>query len=155
MNDTLSWAVAQVKRKRNNGEGWGQIPINVWGLDRIMNGVSLAVSLPLSKRRAEFLLDCVVAADAMLRAANVYDGFERMAAEYERAITKHGVDKVLTSPTMGDDLKFFAVTEEIGEVARCLTYDQEHAGEFVEEVVQLGGLCLAWAQGIHDSWESK
>lgn len=155
MNDTLSWALAQVKRKRRDGEGWGQLPINTWGLHSIMSNVSLAIALPSSQRRADFLLDCVVAAEAMLRAAHVYDGFERMATEYERAITKHGVDKVLTSPTMGDDLKFFAVTEEIGEVARCLTYDQEHAGEFVEEVVQLGGLCLAWAQGIHNSREGK
>ncbi len=40
------------------------------------------------------------------------------------------------------------LTEEIGEVGRCLTYDQDHAGELKKELIQVAAMALAWASRL-------
>lgn len=110
-----------------------------------------------SRTRDDMVEDLLILSgicDKMLRDRGVDDAFERMKAEYDRAVEKHGTDKVLTSTTMPDDMKLFALVEEIGEVARCLTYDKEHAGDLIEEAVQVGGLALAWAYALDSEEQS-
>ncbi|MCR2051466.1 hypothetical protein NSA19_01060 [Actinomyces bowdenii] len=105
--------------------------------------------------RAWDLREIAIYCHAWLEALGVMDGWRAMREEYDRAKAKHG-DNTLDSLTMDDDMKFFALMEEVGEIARALTYDREHAGELVDEITQTGALALAWyvayrkiAQEVH------
>lgn len=71
------------------------------------------------------------------------DPREMVLAEYRSAKSKHG-DRTLDSESNDDRARYMAVAEEVGEIARAMTYDREHAGELVHEIVQLMGLALAW-----------
>lgn len=73
----------------------------------------------------------------------ISDPWQAMCDEYDRAKAKHG-DMTLDSDKPTNEQRFFAVVEEIGEIARALTYDQDHAGELTKEITQLGALALAW-----------
>lgn len=64
-------------------------------------------------------------------------------AEYQHAKAKHG-GNTFDSPNMPEYSKVMAFIEEYGEVARALTYDKEHAGNLLEEIVQVIGLAVAW-----------
>ena len=48
-----------------------------------------------------------------------------------------------------DSTRLFALVEEIGEVAACLTYDNDaetgHGSDLESEVIQVIALALAWA----------
>jgi NTP pyrophosphatase (non-canonical NTP hydrolase) len=44
-----------------------------------------------------------------------------------------------------DEQRVAALVEELGEVARALTYDQDHAGDLTTELTQLAALAAAWA----------
>ena len=48
-----------------------------------------------------------------------------------------------------DASRLFALMEEVGEVAACLTYDNTdstgHNSDLADEAVQVIGLALAWA----------
>lgn len=68
-------------------------------------------------------------------------------AEYERAAVKHpGMTLDADGPT--DELRFYALAEEVGEVAASLTYDNAqgtgHGADTIAEVTQVGALALAW-----------
>lgn len=68
--------------------------------------------------------------------------------EYERAVEKHpGMTLECDGPT--DAARLFALVEEIGEVAACLTYDNDsetgHGSDLESEVIQVIALALAWA----------
>jgi len=68
--------------------------------------------------------------------------------EYSRAAKKHpGMTLECDSHT--DAARLFALVEEIGEVAACLTYDNDaetgHGSDLESEVIQVIALALAWA----------
>ena len=68
--------------------------------------------------------------------------------EYIRATRKHpGMTLECDSHT--DATRLFALVEEIGEVAACLTYDNNaetgHGSDLESEVIQVIALALAWA----------
>ena len=68
--------------------------------------------------------------------------------EYIRATKKHpGMTLECDGPTDADRL--FALVEEIGEVAACMTYDNDsetgHGSDLESEVIQVIALALAWA----------
>lgn len=68
--------------------------------------------------------------------------------EYARAAKKHpGMTLECDGPT--DALRLFALVEEIGEVAACMTYDNDaetgHGSDLESEVIQVIALALAWA----------
>ena len=69
-------------------------------------------------------------------------------AEYRRAAEKHP-GMTLECDGHTDASRLFALMEEIGEVAACLTYDNTdstgHNSDLVEEAVQVIGLALAWS----------
>lgn len=68
--------------------------------------------------------------------------------EYIRATRKHpGMTLECDGPT--DAARLFALVEEIGEVAACLTYDNDaetgHNSDLESEAIQVIALALAWA----------
>lgn len=69
-------------------------------------------------------------------------------AEYRRAAEKHP-GMTLECDGHTDASRLFALMEEVGEVAACLTYDNTdstgHNSDLKDEAVQVVGLALAWA----------
>lgn len=69
-------------------------------------------------------------------------------AEYRRAAEKHP-GMTLECDGHTDASRLFALMEEVGEVAACLTYDNTdstgHNSDLADEAVQVIGLALAWA----------
>lgn len=69
-------------------------------------------------------------------------------AEYRRAAEKHP-GMTLECDGHTDASRLFALMEEVGEVAACLTYDNTdstgHNSDLRDEAVQVVGLALAWA----------
>lgn len=68
--------------------------------------------------------------------------------EYSRAAKKHpGMTLECSGHT--EATRLFALVEEIGEVAACLTYDNNaetgHGSDLESEVIQVVALALAWA----------
>lgn len=68
--------------------------------------------------------------------------------EYSRSTEKHP-GMTLECDGHTDATRLFALVEEIGEVAACLTYDNDaetgHGSDLQSEVVQVIALALAWA----------
>lgn len=68
--------------------------------------------------------------------------------EYARAAKKHP-GMALECDGHSDATRLFALVEEIGEVAACLTYDNDaetgHNSDLESEVIQVIALALAWA----------
>lgn len=68
--------------------------------------------------------------------------------EYSRATTKHP-GMTLECDGHSEATRLFALVEEIGEVAACLTYDNDaetgHNSDLESEVIQVVALALAWA----------
>ena len=68
--------------------------------------------------------------------------------EYSRAAEKHP-GMTLECDGHTDATRLFALVEEIGEVAACLTYDNDaetgHNSDLESEVIQVIALALAWA----------
>lgn len=68
--------------------------------------------------------------------------------EYRRAAQKHP-GMTLECDGHTDASRLFALMEEVGEVAACLTYDNTdstgHNSDLADEAVQVIGLALAWA----------
>ena len=68
--------------------------------------------------------------------------------EYIRATRKHP-GMTLECDGHTDGTRLFAIVEEIGEVAACLTYDNDaetgHGSDLESEVIQVTALALAWA----------
>lgn len=68
--------------------------------------------------------------------------------EYRKASKKHP-NMTLECDGHTDASRLFALMEEVGEVAACLTYDNTdstgHNSDLKDEAVQVVGLALAWA----------
>ena len=90
-----------------------------------------------------------IAMDAMefLFKYGVEDFGEVFVAEYERAAVKHP-GMTLDADGHTDETRFYALAEEVGEVAASLTYDNAnstgHNANTIAEVTQVGALALAW-----------
>lgn len=56
-----------------------------------------------------------------------------------------------------DETRFYALAEEVGEVAAALTYDNAnstgHNADTIAEVTQVGALALAWLARYQDGGE--
>lgn len=107
-------------------------------------------------RLATRLMAIAAQADAMLRSLGVEDPAALFAAEYERAAVKHpGMTLDADGPT--DENRFYALVEEVGEVAAALTYDNTnatgHNADLIAEVTQVGALALAWLVRYQDGEE--
>jgi len=72
-------------------------------------------------------------------------------AEMLHAVAKHGHDMTVLSPTMLDTTKLVVLVEEVGEVARAMTYDNGDRGQLVRELLQVAAVAAGWAQAL-DQW---
>ena len=93
------------------------------------------------------LRSMAVGAAIILQALGVEDLAAAFITEYERAAVKHpGMTLDCDGPT--DENRFYALAEEVGEVAASLTYDNAnstgHGADTIAEVTQVGALALAW-----------
>lgn len=90
-----------------------------------------------------------IAMDAMefLLYYGVEDFGEVFVAEYERAAVKHP-GMTLDADGHKEETRFYALAEEVGEVAASLTYDNAHStghnADTIAEITQVGALALAW-----------
>lgn len=96
-----------------------------------------------------------IAADAAstLFDYGVEDPATAFVAEWERAAVKHpGMTLDADGPT--DENRFYALAEEVGEVAAALAYDNKaatgHNADLIAEVTQVGALALAWLTRYQD-----
>ena len=85
-----------------------------------------------------------------------YDVLTNALEEYSRAAKKHP-GMTLECDGHSDATRLFALVEEIGEVAACLTYDNDaetgHGSDLESEVIQVIALALAWATRYLDGGE--
>lgn len=83
----------------------------------------------------------------------VEDPAAAFVAEYERAAIKH-TGMTLDADGHSDETRFYALAEEVGEVAASLTYDNAqgtgHGADTIAEVTQVGALALAWLTRYQD-----
>ena len=95
-------------------------------------------------------------AAALLGRLGVSDPSAALVAEYERAAVKHP-GMTLDADGHTDETRFYALAEEVGEVAAALTYDNTsstgHSADLISEVTQVGALALAWATRYLDEGE--
>lgn len=99
------------------------------------------------------LREIAVDAASTLFDCGVEDPAAAFVAEWERAAIKHpGMTLDCDGPT--DELRFYALAEEVGEVAASLTYDNArgtgHGADTIAEVTQVGALALAWLTRYQD-----
>ena len=85
-----------------------------------------------------------------------FDVLGKSLEEYSRAAAKHpGMTLECAGPS--EAARLFALVEEIGEVAACLTYDNDaetgHGSDLESEVIQVIALALAWATRYLDDEE--
>lgn len=66
-------------------------------------------------------------------------------AEVLAACAKHGINNTPLSPKLTREQKLVVLIEEVGEVARALTYDQSDSG-LIKELVQVAAVAAMWAQ---------
>lgn len=90
---------------------------------------------------------------ALLMNMGVYDPAAAFVAEWERAAAKHP-GMTLDADGHVDETRFYALAEEVGEVAASLTYDNAkgtgHGADTIAEVTQVGALALAWLTRYQD-----
>ena len=95
-------------------------------------------------------------ASALLTNLGVEDPATAFVAEYERAAAKHP-GMTLDCDGHTDESRFYALAEEVGEVAAALTYDNAqgtgHNVDLIAEVTQVGALALAWLVRYQDGDE--
>lgn len=101
-----------------------------------------------------FLLRSIAVGAAMLlEALGVASPEAEFTAEYERAAAKHP-GMTLDSDSHTDETRFYALAEEVGEVASSFTYDNAqgtgHNADTIAEVTQVGALALAWLVRYQD-----
>lgn len=66
-------------------------------------------------------------------------------AEALAAAAKHGADNTPLGTRLTREEKLVVLVEEVGEVARALTYDQDDSG-LVKELIQVTAMAATWAQ---------
>ena len=114
----------------------------------MLHYTSLMYSAPLVKgeRVREWLWKVADLASRLL--SEDFDVLPRALEEYSRAADKHP-GMTLECDGHTDATRLFALVEEIGEVAACLTYDNDaetgHNSDLESEVIQVIALSLAWA----------
>ena len=135
-------------RKHHGGTIPPETPSPSRELTWMLTYASTLHSLPiLSKSSARECLWKVARAASNLLSPDL-DVLGLALEEYIRSTRKHpGMTLECDGPT--DAARLFALVEEIGEVAACLTYDNDaetgHGSDLESEVIQVIALALAWA----------
>lgn len=71
-----------------------------------------------------------------------------LQAEMISAVAKHGWAQTPLNPEMSDERKLVILVEEIGEVARAMTYDNGSKDKLIHELLQTCAMALSWVQSI-------
>lgn len=69
-------------------------------------------------------------------------------AELVRACNKHGVHRTPLNSRMSNRSKLVILIEEVGEVARAMTYDEFDASKLYSELIEVSAMSAAWAQSM-------
>lgn len=126
---------------------------------RVLNGtVEDAAIRPAAKESIEMRLSYIAGqASALLARFGVKDPAAAFVAEWERAAVKHP-GMTLDADGHTDETRFYALAEEVGEVAASLTYDNAkgtgHGADTIAEVTQVGALALAWFVRYQDGTQA-
>lgn len=127
---------------------WRDTPIPPMSLADILSTVMAYASRITTHSGGPFILDLSGVAHT---AGLLLPGSDTLALsleEYSRAAEKHP-GMTLECDGHTDATRLFALVEEIGEVAACLTYDNDaetgHGSDLESEVIQVIALALAWA----------
>lgn len=76
--------------------------------------------------------------------------FDAINLELEAAISKHGFSRTPLDPARDPRDDLVVLTEEVGEVARALTYDNGNVTDYQDELIQVAAMALAMVIGsIH------
>ena len=70
---------------------------------------------------------------------------EDVRHEVNRAIVKHGWELTPLNPSRTDQENFVVLVEEVGEVARAMTYDESDDIMLYQELIQVAAMAMAWA----------
>lgn len=81
--------------------------------------------------------------DAAILAAPV----KQVVAEIQRAHDKHGPES-MASPRLQQGTRLAILVEEVGEVARAMTYDEGDEANLREELVQVAAMALSWLYAL-------
>lgn len=73
--------------------------------------------------------------------------FGDVRLERHRASTKHGRNQTPASGELSDDECLRILVEEVGEVARAMTYDEGNEDNLEAELTQVATMALAWRNG--------
>lgn len=115
----------------------------------------VTASLTAEETAREWLWKIAYTASLLLEEG--FDILPLALEEYGRASKKHP-GMTLECDGHTDATRLFALVEEIGEVAACLTYDNNaetgHGSDLESEVIQVVALALAWATRYLDSEEA-
>ncbi len=72
-----------------------------------------------------------------------------MLDELVSAVQTHGIERTPANPQMGLEHSFVVLSEEVGEVARALTYDSGGDTEqLIKELIQVATMAAAMVVGI-------
>lgn len=70
--------------------------------------------------------------------------FIPLREELNRARDKHGWDQTPLNPKMTESEKLVILVEELGEVARAMTYDEGSNEALRAELLQTAAMAYAW-----------
>jgi hypothetical protein len=71
-----------------------------------------------------------------------------LKAAMVHAIAKHGWHQTPLNPNRMDCDNLPILVEEIGEVARAMTYDEGSNDALVKELLQTAAMALSWAEAV-------
>ncbi len=77
------------------------------------------------------------------------EGFvDHLFGEMEYAIGKHGLEKTPYERSLDDLKKYVVLAEEVGEVARALTYDEGNKDDLKKELLQVAAMAGMWYMSL-------
>ena len=127
---------------------WRDTPIPPMSQADILSMVMAYASRITTHSGGPFILDLSGVAHTARLLLPGLDVLALSLEEYARATRKHP-GMTLECDGHTDATRLFALVEEIGEVAACLTYDNGaetgHGSDLESEVTQVIALALAWA----------
>lgn len=135
---------------------WRDTPIPPMSQADILSEVMAYASRITSHSGGPFILDLSGVAHTARLLLPGRDVLALSLEEYARAAKKHP-GMTLECDGHTDATRLFALVEEIGEVAACLTYDNDaetgHGSDLESEVIQVIALALAWATSYLEDGE--
>lgn len=77
--------------------------------------------------------------------------FDALKEEIQRAMDKHGWEQTPLNPGMFPSQKLIICVEEVGEVARAMTYDEGSQENLKKETLQAAAMFYSWYLSMEDA----